>query len=215
MTARSLTSRLFSRRQGAALCAALAFALVGTARAEEKDGHEHHQHHAEPAKSGYQRSLHSYTLPEVTLVREDGKKVPFPADMDDGRPVLLNFIYTTCTAICPVLSQTFSGFQQKLGPEVEKVRMISVSVDPEQDTPERLAKYARRYHAGPQWTHYTGSVDASIQVQKAFGAYYVDKMNHRPVVFLRAAPGQRWVRLDGFATPDDLVKEYRGLGKPG
>lgn len=193
---------------------ALVLGAGSPAVAEEKSGHEHH-HHAEPAKSGYQRSVHDYTLPAVTLVRADGTKVPFPSDMDDGRPVLLNFIYTTCTAICPVLSQTFSSFQKKLGPEAEKVRMISVSVDPDQDTPERLAEYAKRYQAGPQWTHYTGSVDASIKVQKAFGAYFVDKMNHRPVVFLRAAPGQPWVRLDGFTTPDDLVREYRGLVKTG
>lgn len=198
----------------AAAWAVLALAVAAPAHAEDKGGHEHH-HHAEPAKPGYQRSLHAYTLPSVTLVREDGRKVAFPADMDDGRPVLLNFIYTTCTAICPVLSQTFSAFQKKLGAEAEKVRMVSVSVDPDEDTPERLAEYARRYQAGPQWTHYTGSLEASISVQKAFGAYFVDKMNHRPVVFLRAAPGHPWLRLDGFTTPDDLVREYRGLGKTG
>jgi len=192
-----------------------ALSLLPLAAEAEEPKHDHSQHQQEPAKAGYQRSVEKYALPQVTLIREDGKKVEFPKDMDDGRPVVLNFIYTTCTAICPMLSQTFAEFQKKLGADAPKVRMISVSIDPEQDTPKRLAEYARRYGAGPQWTHYTGTVEASTKVQKAFQAYFGDKMNHKPVVFMRAAPGKPWVRLDGFTTPDDLVKEYRELTKAG
>ncbi len=126
-----------------------------------------------------------------------------------------NFVYTSCTAVCPLLSQTFAEFQNRLGAEAGKLRMVSISIDPEQDTPERLAEYARRYKAGPQWTHYTGTLGASVMLQKAFQAYFGDKMHHRPVTFIRAAPGQPWVRLDGFVTPDDLDKEYRQLVRPG
>lgn len=192
--------------------AALSFMIAGPARAEGMDDHSHHHHHA-PAEPGYRHSVHKLVLPDVSLIREDGKKVDFSAELGDGRPVVLNFIYTTCTAICPMLSHTFAQFQEKLGPDAEKLRMVSVSIDPEHDTPARLAAYARKFQAGPQWAHYTGTVDASIRVQKAFGAYYGDKMNHRPVVFMRAAPGKPWVRLDGFASADDLVKEYRTLLK--
>jgi protein SCO1/2 len=195
------------------LLAALALLPPAAAAAEPK--HDHHQHQHEPALPGYQRSVQNYGLPRLSLVREDGKRVEFPKDMDDGRPVVLNFIYTTCTAICPMLSQTFAEFQRKLGAEAAKVRMVSVSIDPEQDTPMRLAEYAKRYGAGPQWTHYTGALEDSIKLQKAFGAYFGDKMNHKPVVFLRAAPGRPWVRLEGFTTPDDLVREYRQLATAG
>jgi protein SCO1/2 len=172
--------------------------------------HEHHHHH-QMADAPYQASVHEYALPDVTLIRDDGAEVRLPAEIDDGRPVVLNFIYTSCTAICPMLSQTFAGFQQKLGDDVGGVHMISISIDPDYDTPERLAAYAERYGAGEQWTYYTGTPEASIAVQKAFQAYYVDKMNHRPVAFLRRGPGEPWVRLDGFASPDDLVREYRQL----
>lgn len=182
-------------------------------RAEEgapADEHAHHHHHQMP-EAPYQTSIQEYVLPDVALVRADGTEVRFPADIDDGRPVVLNFIFTTCTAICPVLSQTFAAFQKQLGEEVSQVHMVSVSIDPEQDTPERLAEYAKRFGAGPQWTFYTGTLEAGIDVQKAFSAYYVDKMNHRPVTFLRRAPGEPWVRIDGFISPDDLVREYRQL----
>jgi len=198
---------------GLAAACAVAFVLLPTGGAATEDEHAHHHHEVD--KRPYRKSVHGYELPDVMLIREDGKQVAFPADIDDGRPVLVNFIYTTCTAICPMLSQMFAGFQDQLGAEVSGVRMVSISIDPEQDTPERLLAYAKRYDAGPQWTHYTGTLEASIDVQKAFQAYYVDKMNHRPVVFMRAAPGEPWTRLDGFTSPSDLVKEYRALTKSG
>lgn len=194
-----------------ALLGMLAIPLgIAPARAAQHDAHVHH-HHAAPAADGYRRSQHAYTLPRVTLVREDGSKAAFPAELDDGRPVALNFIYTSCTAVCPVLSQTFAGFEERLGAEAGKVRMVSVSIDPEHDTPARLADYAKRHGAGAHWRHYTGTPAASVAVQKAFAAYYGDKMNHRPTVFLRAAPGQPWVRLDGFMTGDELFEEFRRL----
>jgi len=178
------------------------------ARAAQEE-HAHH-HHAEQAP-GYARQAGNYRLPATLLVRSDGVKTSFPDEIDDGKPVVLNFIYTTCTAICPILSQSFSEFQRRLGTERDKVRMVSISIDPEEDTPRRLAEYAKRFDAGRQWGFYTGSAQASVSLQKAFQAYFGDKMHHRPVTFMRAAPGEAWVRLDGFASPDDLLAEYRKL----
>lgn len=190
-----------------AACALAAMAIPGGAAM----AHDHqHQHHAEIAP-GYARQVASYRLPETMLLRSDGVKVAFLQEIDDGKPVVLNFIYTTCTAICPILSQSFAEFQRQLGEQRNTVRMVSISIDPEEDTAERLADYARRFDAGSQWAFYTGSVRASISLQRAFQAYFGDKMHHRPMTFMRAAPGLPWVRLEGFATPDELIKEYRKL----
>jgi protein SCO1/2 len=103
--------------------------------------------------------------------------------------------------------------QAKLGERGAKIHMVSVSIDPEYDTPKRLLAYAKENKTGPQWDFYTGSIGDSITVQKAFDAYRGDKMNHAPVTLLRAAPGKPWVRLDGFASPDVIVKEYLALAK--
>jgi len=125
--------------------------------------------------------------------------------------VLLNFIFTTCSSICPLTSRTLEEFQQKLGREAAKVHMVSISIDPEQDTPARLTEYARKFHAGPEWQYYTGTVAASIAAQKAFDVYRGEKMSHTPVTLLRSTPGKPWLRIEGFITPDELVDDYQKL----
>ena len=156
-----------------------------------------------------QRLEAAYAIPAVDLVRDDGKTVSLPAELDDGRPVVLNFIYTSCSTICPLSSQVFAQFQRALGAKHESVHLVSISTDPEQDSPAHLRAYAQQFHAERGWDHYTGTMAASIAVQRAFGAYHGDKMSHAPLTLMRAAPGKPWVRLDGFATGRDLLAERK------
>jgi protein SCO1/2 len=165
----------------------------------------------QPAAQRPATSTVQYVVPHVTLVRDDGKTISLPEEMNDGRPVMLNFIFTSCGSICPLMSQIFAQFQRNLGPESDQVHLMSISTDPEQDTPARLNEYAQQFHAGPEWQHYTGTLAASLAAQRAFDVYRGDKMSHTPVTLLRAAPGQPWRRIDGFVTPDELLREYREL----
>jgi len=170
------------------------------------DEHAHH-HHAMDTNGTIKRSEMDYKLPLVKLVRDDGTSTQFPKEIDDGRPVVLDFIYTSCTDICPMTSMVFSQVQKKLGKNLDKVHLVSISIDPEYDTPERLMAYGKKYSASTEWQHYTGTVESSVALQKAFEAYRGDKMNHTPVTFVRTAPGKPWVRLDGFANPDQILHE--------
>jgi protein SCO1/2 len=163
------------------------------------------------ASSKVSVATRDYTVPAVRLIRDDGRSVSLPEEMNDGRPVVLNFIFTSCSSVCPLMSQVFGQFQKKLGAERDSVHLMSISIDPEEDTPGRLREYARKFHAGPEWQHYTGTVEASLATQKAFGVYRGDKMSHVVVTLLRAAPGQPWRRIDGFMTPDELMAEYHQL----
>jgi len=158
-------------------------------------------------RSDVRRSLAEYLIPDVTMVREDGKSVNLAAELNDGRPVVLNFVYTSCTTICPMSSQVFEQFQGDLGGAPEAVHLMSISIDPEQDTPVRLREYAVRFHALKGWDHYSGTLATSLAVQKAFNAYRGDKMSHIPLTLTRAAPGKPWVRFDGFARAEDLLAE--------
>lgn len=172
------------------------------------DEHAHHRH-APPAD--VRRSEAAYAIPDVTLVNQDAARVAFREVLSTDSPVLVNFIFTTCTAICPVMSATFAQVQQALAEDAGKVVMVSVSIDPEQDTPAALAAYAERFDAGPQWVFLTGSLADSVAVQKAFDAYRGDKMNHAPLTLLRTGPDAPWARFDGFASASDLVTELRAV----
>ena len=199
----------------AALCLSVAL-LSPAARAGENaapaapDPHAAHHHMmATMAESNVKRATMKYTVPQLALVRADGAKVSLDRELADDRPVVLNFIFTTCTTICPLTSQVFSMLQHKLGEDRGKVHLVSISIDPEQDTPARLRSYAARFKAGADWQHYTGTVQASVAAQQAFGVYQGDKANHQPVTLVRASAGGPWVRLDGFATADQLLEELR------
>jgi protein SCO1/2 len=197
-------------RLAATLVSAFAFLLVPfagqCADIAASDAHAAH-HHVLQAPPATSRTTGSYQIPNVVLKRSDGTVVKLAQQIDDGRPVLLDFVYTSCSTICPVMSRTFAEVQTRLGADAARLQMISISIDPEEDTPARLTEYARKFDAGPQWSFYTGTVEASTAVQRAFGIYRGDKMNHPPVTFYRSGPTADWVRLDGFITPESILQE--------
>ncbi len=190
-------------RSGAALLALAASGGLASAGTEPSS--------APAAVSGPTRSIRDYAVPAVRLVREDGAVVSLANEMNDGRPIVLNFIFTTCTSVCPLMSSLFEQFEHRLGADAAKVHLMSISLDPEHDTPARLLEYARKFHAGPEWQYYTGTLADSIAAQRAFDVYRGDKMGHVVVTLMRAAPGKPWLRIEGFVTPDDLVRDYREL----
>ena len=160
-------------------------------------------------------STRTYPTPNIGLIREDGKPVSMVDEMNDGRPVVLNFIFTDCGAICPLMTQTFAEFQRKLGSESSRLHLMSISIDPEEDTPPRLREYMQRFRVGPGWNFYTGTEAASVMAQKAFNLYRGDKMSHTAVTLIRPSPTASWRRIDGLATPDELVREFHAaLAEP-
>jgi protein SCO1/2 len=193
-----------SSRLAAWATATLSLWGFGAFAADSADPHAQHHHRSAPEAV---RTRAAYTVPAVELVRDDGKAVRLDHELDDGRPVVLSFIFTSCTTVCPMISSTLAQLQRKLGAEREQVHLVSISIDPEFDTPARLREYARRFNAGPEWQHYTGTLAASLAAQRAFGFYRGDKMDHSPATLVRTAPGAQWVRIDGFATADQLLAE--------
>jgi protein SCO1/2 len=181
-------------------------AAIQTPPAFAHSGHEHGD------RSPTKRSVIEPRIPRLLLVRDDGAKIDIGTELEREGPIYLNFIYTSCGSVCPVLSQTLSVLRDRLGAERAKVRMISLSIDPEYDTPPRLAVYRQQFGADEAWRFYTGSLEASAAMQRAFGVLSRDKMNHPVATFFRAASAQAWVRIDGFASPEQLEAEYRSGG---
>ncbi len=110
---------------------------------------------AEPAR--YQRTIENYVIPDVVLTNQDGQKVRFKQLLESDKPVAVDFIYATCTTICPILSAGYANLQRKLGADSDKVHLVSITIDPENDTPALLKKYLTQYSAKPGWDFLTGS----------------------------------------------------------
>jgi protein SCO1 len=208
--ARFLTPAAVDRRHGI-LVRRVALAGAALLLLAASGGFAHDADEASAAANDVTRSMRKYPVPAVNLVRDDDKVVSLPDEMNDGRPVVLNFIFTTCTSICPLMSSVLAQFDRRLGPDSDKVHLMSISIDPEQDTPARLREYAGKFHPGRAWQHYTGTLEASIAAQRAFDVYRGAKMSHNVVTLMRAAPGKPWLRIEGFVTADDLVRDYRKL----
>lgn len=171
----------------------------------------HAQHRQAMDQIGYQRTQEHYTPPAIALTTMNGEQVSLAELLDTDQPVALNFIFTSCTTICPIMSATFAHAQKSLGDEAQQIHWISISIDPEYDTPQRLRAYAQRFKAGAQWSFLTGTTEDITTVQRAFDVYRGDKMNHIPVTLLRAGRSAPWVRLHGLTSGTALVSEYRQL----
>ncbi len=159
-------------------------------------------------KDKYKRTVENYEVPDVTLVNQNGAKVKLRTLLNSKKAVMVDFIYTTCTTICPVLSAGFSNFQKKIGPDSRNVHLVSISIDPENDTPKRLKEYLKRYDAKPGWEFLTGSKGDIEKVVKALDAYESNKMYHLPLALLYSSADNRWVRIYGLIGTSDLISEY-------
>lgn len=159
----------------------------------------------------YQRSEHRYMPDDFELTDRDGNKVKLYQVLGSEHGVMLNFIFTSCTTVCPLMSANFSQVQQQLGLERQNVRLISISIDPDHDTPQQLTDYWRRFGAGPQWQLLTGSREDVIKIQKAFEVYRGNKANHQSVTLLKGSPNGSWVRLEGYASAADIIREFDSL----
>ncbi len=170
-----------------------------------------HARHRATVPGSTARQLARYEMPDLTMIDQRGESVAVRELFETDRPVMVNFIFTSCTAICPMMTSIFGQVQSRLGEDSTKVLMVSISIDPEQDTPQALAEYAAQFRAGPQWRFLTGTLEDSIVLQKAFKAYRGDKMNHAPLTLMRANSTSDWIRFEGFATASELERESRNM----
>ena len=156
-------------------------------------------------QSRYTVSSRDYDVPDVQLIDADGAVAPLKSVLDSGEPIALNFIFTTCTTICPVMTATFAQMQHELGQSADRLRLVSISIDPEYDRPDVLKSYARQFHAGTNWTFLTGDSGDIINVLQSFDTYAGSKMNHQPVTLLKNPGETSWTRIDGLASAGDIV----------
>jgi protein SCO1/2 len=101
--------------------------------------------------------------------------------------------------------------QEKLSGSHTAFKMISISIDPEHDTPDKLLDYTHRYKTGKNWRFFTGDLSAITAIQKAFNAYRGNKMNHVPLTFIKPSINESWYRIEGFTGASGLLAEFNRL----
>lgn len=159
-------------------------------------------------KLRYERTVASYQVPDVVLINQDGKRVRLKELLETDRRVVVDFIYGTCTTICPILSAGYAHLQRQLGDNSASVQLVSITIDPENDSPEVMKEYLAKYRARPGWDFLTGSRRDIERVMQAFDAFFRDKMDHQPLTFIRSPVNDSWIRLYGLVSGADFMKEF-------
>jgi protein SCO1 len=149
---------------------------------------------------------------DTKLLDQDGREVRFYTDALRGKIVLISFIYTNCTDICPTLMHNLSDVQEALGDRFGKdVFFVSITVDPEDDTPEELKRYGERYNARPGWTFLTGPKKDLDAVIKRFGEFQDDFEDHSMTFVLGDVKNARWSKIRGDLPPEAVLPRIRDL----
>ena len=154
-------------------------------------------------------------IPNTPLLNQFGDPLNFYTDLIEDHTVAINFIFTTCKTICPPMTANFSQVQSILGDRVGKdIRMISVSVDPTTDRPERLKKFADLFGAEPGWSFLTGEKQRVDNLLTRLGSFSEDKNDHTPIVLIYNDKTSEWTRVYGLADPKIIAGEIRKLASP-
>lgn len=151
-------------------------------------------------------SFSSAQIPDVQVYDQNGKQLNFYSDLIKGKTVAINFIFTTCTTICPPLTATFRRVQQDMTTSAPKATLISISVDPTTDNPQRLNDFAAKFKAGPGWTFVTGDNTEITSLLRALGAAAANKNDHTPMILIGNDVAGYWTRAYGLSSPTALVK---------
>jgi protein SCO1/2 len=147
----------------------------------------------------------------VTLTDRDGRHVRLYDDLMAGHVVVVNVFYTGCRLACPQAMGTLSHLQAKVAIDGAPVRFISITADPEHDTPDRLELYARALDAGADWHMLSGDPAAVRRALHRFGLDIDpdDPGDHLNVLYMANMRSGLWEKVFSLAPLDDLERLLR------
>jgi protein SCO1/2 len=144
---------------------------------------------------------------DVELINQDGKKVRFYSDVLKGKTVVVNAFFTTCTSVCPPMNRNMEKIQEVLGDRVGRdVFLVSITVDPEVDTPVRLKEYAKKFHAGAGWVFLTGKKENLDWALYKLGQFVEKKDDHTTIFIIGNEPTGLWKKAFGMANVVELIQ---------
>ena len=147
-------------------------------------------------------------LPNIELITQDNQKVHFYTDVVKDKRVVIQFMFTRCKDICPVITHHLIEVQNLLNGRVGRdIFFYSISLSPEEDSPAALKAYAKMHNVGPGWTFLTGKPEDIFLLRKSLGFFYdnpkedADRNNHSGMLLVGTEPLMRWAMCEGGANP--------------
>jgi len=178
-----------------------------------------HQSHHGPAPAASEASgdapcfetERSY-FTDLPYQTQEGETVRFFSDVLLGRTVLIGFIFTRCEDACPLLTaKMIQAAELFRATGTGPVSLVSISVDPENDTPAALAEFARKHGPAEDWTLLTGTVEDVAQVLKRFGQHTDDPRNHSTLMLAGNVNARRWMKIPPTEGPELIAQRLQIL----
>lgn len=161
-------------------------------------------------------SVAALRVPDTNVLDQHGKQLRFYTDLVKGKTVAINFVFTTCKGVCPTLTAKFRQIQRELGERVGRdIELISISVDPATDVPERLNEFAKKFQAGPGWTFVTGSKPEIDELLRSLGAFAPEKGNHPQSILIGNDATGYWTRTLGLSPAKEIAQIVTDAAKTG
>jgi len=154
---------------------------------------------------------HKY-FSDVELINQNGEKLRFYSDLLKDKVVVISSFMATCTAACPPKNRNLEKIQEAAGDRLGKdVLILSISVDPMTDTPQRLKDYAKIYHAKPGRHFLTGKKENVDWALYKIGQYTEDKQDHVNIIVMGNEGTGLWKKAFGLAAAPDLIKVFESV----
>ncbi len=155
-------------------------------------------------------------MKDWVLQDQEGRTARFLSDVVQDRIAVVNFMYSKCTTVCPLTSAIFGKVQEALGKRMDQeVRLISITLDPVSDTPERLKEYSRQFAYGSGWIWLTGGGSTISDLLQDMKVYVDDLNTHPPVLLIGDGRRQVWTRLYGFQGVKKIMAQIDMLVRSG
>ena len=150
---------------------------------------------------------------DTKLKTQADRTVRFYSDALKGKVVLMNFVFTQCGDACPLITAKLVQAKNELGDAFgQEVRFVSISIDPQHDRPQDLAKFAKKFDAvHPEWLFLTGEPANIEVVTKKLGAWTDDVESHSTAIIIGSPRQGKWKKVRPDAPAKAIAEELRQL----
>lgn len=150
---------------------------------------------------------------DLEVIDQNGKRLRFYSDVLRNRVVLINFIFTNCPDACPMATHKLIQVRKQMAEAVrDDVWFVSISIDPERDTPEAMKTFAKKHGVDEsRWIFLTGEKENLDTIIKKLGQYTPDIESHSTLMLAGNTITRHWTRVMPMVPPEGIAQQMRSL----